>query len=167
MKERNPDAPVCADCHGEHRISIPAEGKIPSICSQCHAEKDLAEGHSVPVSSPSAYAQSYHGIAGKPGERTVANCASCHGHHDILSPVDRESPVHPANLAKTCGQPQCHQGISSEAVSAGIHAASKRKDSDGAVVRNPFAWIVGGLLAIALIWLAPTITRKLKIGSEE
>ena len=165
MKEGNPDAPVCADCHGEHRISIPAEGKIPSTCSQCHAEKALAEDNYVPTSSPSAYAQSYHGIADGPNGKTVANCASCHGHHDVLAPTDRESPVHSANLVKTCGRPQCHQGISPGASLAGMHVASKKKNFGGSV-RNPLAWIVGGLLAVSLILVAFTIARRLNIGSK-
>jgi cytochrome b subunit of formate dehydrogenase len=49
---------------------------------------------------------SYHGLADGNGDTKVANCASCHGWHDVLPAADPRSRVNPANLAATCGQ--CH-----------------------------------------------------------
>ncbi|HYW66722.1 MAG TPA: cytochrome b/b6 domain-containing protein, partial [Candidatus Dormibacteraeota bacterium] len=43
------------------------------------------------------------------GKLTAANCASCHGVHDILPSSDPRSTVNAANLSKTCGQ--CHKGV--------------------------------------------------------
>jgi formate dehydrogenase gamma subunit len=45
----------------------------------------------------------------KGGKLTAANCASCHGVHNIFRSADPRSTVNAANLAKTCGQ--CHTGV--------------------------------------------------------
>ena len=55
-----------------------------------------------------SYADSYHGLAIKGGKLTAANCASCHGVHNIFRSTDPRSTVNAANLGKTCGQ--CHKG---------------------------------------------------------
>ena len=46
------------------------------------------------------------------GSVTAANCASCHGAHEILPSSDPRSMINPKNLEKTCGQ--CHPGIGSQ-----------------------------------------------------
>jgi nitrate/TMAO reductase-like tetraheme cytochrome c subunit len=168
IEKQNPDSPVCADCHGEHRISIPAEGKIPSICSQCHAVEGLMAKYDIPVDRASTYEKSYHGIASGYGTQTVANCASCHGYHNILPPTDPESSVHPANLAKTCGKAKCHPGITSDVASAKMHVDIKSKDSGSAYyVRQAFVWILAGLLIITFIWVIPDVVRRFNRGSEK
>lgn len=168
MEKQNTDAPVCSDCHGEHRISIPTDGKIPSICSQCHAAKGISTKLDIPVDSAGAYEESYHGITGDSDAKTAANCASCHGYHDILPPGDPESPVHADNLLETCGQSKCHAGISANIASANIHVSVEREEAGGSYnTRQVFVWILMGLLVVALIWLAPNIARKFKMKSEE
>ena len=57
----------------------------------------------------STYTQSFHGLALQGGNPTVANCASCHGVHDILPSSDPLSTVNPSELPQTCGK--CHPGI--------------------------------------------------------
>jgi len=52
------------------------------------------------------------GAAASPGGQLFqANCASCHGVHNILPSSDPRSSVNAANLAKTCGV--CHAGAGS------------------------------------------------------
>jgi nitrate/TMAO reductase-like tetraheme cytochrome c subunit len=168
LEKQNPDAPSCPDCHGEHRISIPSEAKIPSICSQCHAEKGLMAKYNIPVDRASTYEKSYHGVANSYGSKTVANCASCHGYHDILPPTDPDSSVHPANLATTCGKAKCHPGITPDIASARIHVDVEQKSSGGAYyVRQTFLWILIGLLIVTFIWVIPDVARRFNIGSEE
>jgi hypothetical protein len=53
--------------------------------------------------------QSFHGLAQQFGGLTVANCASCHGFHDVLPSSDPLSSVNQKNLPQTCGK--CHAGI--------------------------------------------------------
>jgi nitrate/TMAO reductase-like tetraheme cytochrome c subunit len=161
IEDKNFDAPVCSDCHGEHRISIPAEAKIPSICSQCHAEEGLMAKYDIPVDRTSTYEQSYHGVASGFGSKTVANCASCHGYHDILPPTDPASSVHPDNLVATCGEEKCHPGISSKVAAVKMHVDVREKSSGGPYyVRQVFLWIFVGLLIVTFIWVVPDILKR-------
>ena len=50
----------------------------------------------------------FTGSALRAGQLAVANCASCHGVHDILPSSDPRSHVSSANLPNTCGK--CHPG---------------------------------------------------------
>lgn len=110
------DAPVCTDCHGEHRIlAVSAEGSpvsatnIPiQVCGPCHSDLRLVEKYGLPADQVPSYQDSYHGLAARGGVQEVANCASCHGVHDILPSSDPDSYIHPDNLAATCGT--CHEG---------------------------------------------------------
>jgi len=49
----------------------------------------------------------------------VANCASCHGVHNILPASDPRSTVNPKNLAHTCGA--CHPGAGTRFAIGPIH----------------------------------------------
>jgi formate dehydrogenase gamma subunit len=117
VKDGVRDAPVCIDCHGEHLIMDPknpgsplnAENVSSQTCGRCHGDPRLALRYDLPVDRLTSYAESYHGLALKEGKVTAANCASCHGVHDILRSSDPRSTVNSANLRKTCGQ--CHKGV--------------------------------------------------------
>jgi formate dehydrogenase gamma subunit len=110
------DAPVCTDCHGEHLIMNPSNPASPlnaanisaETCGRCHGDPRLALRYNLPADRLPSYAGSYHGLAIEGGKLTAANCASCHGVHDILPSNDPRSTVSSGNLAKTCGQ--CHKG---------------------------------------------------------
>jgi formate dehydrogenase gamma subunit len=110
------DAPVCTDCHGEHLIVKPSSPASPlsaanvsaETCGRCHSDTRLAQRYDLPLDRMPSYADSYHGLALRGGKVTAANCASCHGVHDILPSNDSRSTINAANLANTCGQ--CHKG---------------------------------------------------------
>jgi cytochrome b subunit of formate dehydrogenase len=110
------DAPVCTDCHGEHLILGPKNPASPvnaanvsaETCGRCHASARMAKLYDLPADRVPSYADSYHGLALKGGKMTAANCASCHGVHNIFRSADARSTVNTANLGKTCGQ--CHKG---------------------------------------------------------
>jgi len=105
---------TCTDCHGEHRILGPGNPQSPvylanvaqAACSRCHADTQLMARFNVPAARVPTYQDSYHGLASRAGQQTVANCASCHGIHNILPSSDPRSTVSKANLSKTCGK--CH-----------------------------------------------------------
>ncbi len=107
-------AAACTDCHGEHRILAPGNPQSPvymanvsqATCSRCHGNTELMSRFNVPLNRVPTYDQSYHGLAAQEGRQTVANCASCHGVHNIYRTSDPRSTVNPANRAKTCGK--CH-----------------------------------------------------------
>ena len=108
------EAATCTDCHGEHRILAPGNPQSPvylanvsqATCSRCHADTLLMGRFNVPAGRVPTYEASYHGLASRSGQQTVANCASCHGVHNIFPSSDPRSTVNKANLGNTCGK--CH-----------------------------------------------------------
>ncbi len=124
------DAPFCTDCHGEHLILGPQEAASPVsaarvssvTCGRCHSDERLEARYNLPADRVPSYATSYHGLALRAGSQTVANCASCHGIHNIFPSTDPRSTVHPANLAHTCGN--CHAGAGSRFAIGPVHVRS-------------------------------------------
>jgi len=121
------DAPVCSDCHGEHLILAPAELGSPvnpsqvsaATCGRCHGDQQLMERYNIPADRVPSYADSFHGLAMREGSQTVANCASCHGVHNIFPSSDPRSTVYSANLANTCGK--CHSGAGTHFAIGPVH----------------------------------------------
>lgn len=120
------DAPMCTDCHGEHNIqpkknpaSPVAAGNIRETCGSCHGDVRLARKFGLPADRITTFDASFHGLAARGGSQTVANCASCHGIHNILPSSDAKSTINSANLAKTCGH--CHPGAGSRFALGKIH----------------------------------------------
>ncbi len=121
------EAPVCTSCHGEHNIVAHGEsgssvysGSIVKTCSNCHNSEKITAQFGLPISPVKSYMDSYHGVAFRAGNLTVANCASCHRYHDILAPSDPDSSVNPANLQNTCGA--CHKKAGELVAKGRIHA---------------------------------------------
>jgi nitrate/TMAO reductase-like tetraheme cytochrome c subunit len=163
IKEKNSDAPVCADCHGEHTIAIPFDGEISVVCSKCHAEEGIMAKYDIPIDRSVTYKKSYHGVASSYGSQTVANCSSCHDYHNIRPPDDPKSSINPDNLVKTCGQPGCHPGISAKVASAKMHVDATEKESGSLYyVRKIFVWAFVGLLIISFFWVIPDIARRIR-----
>jgi formate dehydrogenase gamma subunit len=124
-------AATCTDCHSEHRILAPGDPGSPvymanvsqEACSHCHADTQLMAGFAMPKDRVPTYEDSYHGLAAHEGRQTVANCASCHGVHNIYPSSDPRSTVNHANLSKTCGQ--CHTDAGSRFAIGPVHTLSK------------------------------------------
>jgi cytochrome b subunit of formate dehydrogenase len=125
------DAPVCTDCHGEHIILAPSEtqsfvnpSRVSTVtCGRCHADERLDARYNLPADRVSTFADSFHGLASRAGSQTVANCASCHGVHNIFAPSDPRSTVNLANLAHTCGG--CHPGAGQTFAIGPVHVRSQ------------------------------------------
>lgn len=121
-------AATCTDCHSEHKILAPGNPGSPvymanvsqEACSRCHADTQLMAGFNLPQDRVPTYEDSYHGLAAREGRQTVANCASCHGVHNIYPSSDPRSTVNRANLGKTCGQ--CHADAGSRFAIGPVHA---------------------------------------------
>ncbi len=121
-------APLCTDCHGEHKILKPGNAAstvnaahIRETCGSCHDNVRLTRAFGLPSDRVVSFDASFHGLAAKSGSQTVANCASCHGVHNILPSSDPKSTVNPKNLAKTCGQ--CHPGAGTRFAISQVHVA--------------------------------------------
>ena len=127
-------APVCTDCHGEHAILAPSEPGSPvnparvstATCGRCHADTRLAAKYNLPLDKVPAFENSYHGLAMRGGSQSVANCASCHGVHNILRASDPRSTINPKNLAKTCGA--CHAGAGTRFAIGRVHVLAASRD---------------------------------------
>ena len=121
-------APICTDCHGEHKIVKPANTASPvnaahirDTCGSCHGDVRLSRQFGLPPDRLVSFDSSFHGLAGKSGSQTVANCASCHGVHNILPSTDPKSTVFASNLPATCGK--CHPGAGSRFAISQVHVA--------------------------------------------
>lgn len=123
-------APVCVDCHGEHLILAPKEaGSLVNAsrvsmatCGRCHSDERLALRYNLPPGRVPSFADSYHGLAMRGGSQSVANCASCHGVHNIFRSSDVRSTVNAASLSKTCGN--CHAGAGNHFVIGPVHVST-------------------------------------------
>ncbi len=128
------DAPVCTDCHGEHNILKHDNPKSPvyytklskEVCSKCHSSVRLAEKFGFDSDRYQTFSDSYHGLALRGGSIEVANCASCHGDHNIKPSSDPTSTVNKNNLAKTCGK--CHPGANKNFTVRKVHLTKESKE---------------------------------------
>ena len=165
-------APVCTDCHGEHSILAPSEpqslvspARVSSVtCGRCHGDERLAEKYALPRDKVPAFADSYHGLALRAGAQSVANCASCHGVHNILPSSDPRSTVHPSNLARTCGT--CHPGAGARFAIGPIHVrpAGSSEHAVVRVVRVAYLFLIPLTLGFMVLHNAIDFVAKLVRG---
>lgn len=124
-------APTCTGCHGVHTVQSAADPSSPTAklrvagetCARCHGSVRITEMHNLPIEVVKDFRGSFHGLAGAVGDRRVANCASCHGYHEIRPSSSPLSSIHPANLERTCGQ--CHPGAAERFSQGGVHHTTK------------------------------------------
>src|SRR5690242_11639558 len=163
----NWQAPVCTDCHGIHSIKAPldpastvsSQSVAQATCARCHEGVRLTQEFGVPAHRVSTYMDSYHGLASRLGSQVVANCASCHGVHNILPSSDPRSTINRANLVATCGK--CHPGVTAKFVAARVHVDQAISEDKGSLgvrwVRRFYLmtilFVIGGmLLHNLLVW---------------
>jgi hypothetical protein len=174
----NPDVPVCTDCHGEHNIEAhtsPGSTVYPThiaeICSKCHESETLSKRYGFPADRLKTYLGTYHGIAMSLGKDiTVANCASCHGYHDIRPANDPKSSVYPDNIPRTCGK--CHPQAGKNFAAGKVHVAETRESSTGAYAVEKFytvfiACSIGGFLVFIIVDLYARRKRKKNARKED
>lgn len=133
-------AASCTDCHGKHDMlshrdpaSPVFKMNLPRTCAGCHANEKLTQEYKMKYpEAADHYVESIHGRALlKMGLIVAPSCNDCHGVHDIKRGVDRDSPIHGANIAKTCGK--CHVKV--EAIfNQSVHGQALMKDTGKAPV---------------------------------
>jgi len=126
LQAGNTDSPACFNCHGEHSITSPrradsrvSPAHVTETCSSCHENTAIQQRNDLPKARLATYRESYHGIANRFGQLEAANCASCHGYHDVKPSSDPTSPINKRNLPKTCGR--CHPGATENFAKGTIH----------------------------------------------
>jgi cytochrome b subunit of formate dehydrogenase len=163
------EAPTCVDCHGEHQILGPADEGSPvyatnvpkMTCGRCHGDLRVTEKFGMKSDAVEAFTDSFHGLASRSGSVTVANCASCHGVHDILPSSDPESHIAPENLAATCGS--CHPGAGAKFAIGAVHVLpADRASAHPAVywVRLVYLWLIWGVIGGMLLHNLLDLWRK-------
>jgi cytochrome b subunit of formate dehydrogenase len=171
----NWQAPVCTDCHGIHSIkaridpssTVSSQALAKTTCARCHEGVRLSQEFGMQGRRASTYLASYHGLASELGSATVANCASCHGVHDILPSSDPHSRINKANLVQTCSQ--CHPGVTEKFALSKVHVDEPQSADIGSIaVRWIRRFYVGMIVAVIgamllhnfLIWRKKAV-RKL------
>jgi cytochrome b subunit of formate dehydrogenase len=157
------DSPACNDCHTEHGIQKPDAadstvfaGHVSQTCSGCHAAERITRRYGLAADRVASYRDSYHGLADLGGSTAAANCASCHGFHDVLPSTDPKSRIHKDNLLQTCSA--CHQGATQGFIEGRVHASTDPEQDKAAFwIRTFYLWIIPGtiggmLLHNAVIW---------------
>jgi cytochrome b subunit of formate dehydrogenase len=168
-------APVCTDCHGIHSIKAHIDPNSPvseqnlarTTCARCHEGVRLSQEFGVQGNRVSTYLDSYHGLASEGGSVVVANCASCHGVHNILPSSDPRSTINRANLDVTCGK--CHRGVTQKFTLNKVHMERGLSTDIGSIAVRWVRWfylalifaVIGGMfLHNAIIWRSKAITRR-------
>ena len=165
----NPDVPVCTNCHSEHQIQVASNpnssvnpAQVSKTCSACHENVALNLKYGLPTGRLKSYQSSYHGISNKLGDLTVANCASCHGYHDVLPSSDPRSSVSPHNLSHTCGK--CHPQGDRPWYIGKIHA-SKRMEEHWIprLVQRLYLLLITATLGGLLFFIATDLYSRLRV----
>jgi len=168
-------APVCTDCHGIHSIkahvdpnsSVSEQNLARTTCARCHEGVRLSQEFGIAGHRVSTYLDSYHGLASSGGSVVVANCASCHGVHNILPSRDPNSTINRANLDTTCGK--CHQGVTQRFTMNKVHVDRGLSQDAGTVavrwVRLIYLplifFVIGGMfLHNAILWRSKALARR-------
>ena len=175
-------SPVCTDCHGIHNIkshidpktSATSQALATESCARCHDGVALTQEFGVASDRVMSYKDSYHGLASKLGSTVAANCASCHGVHNILPSTDPRSMINRSNLLNTCGQ--CHPGAGENFILGQIHlnvpvspnAVGSPADIGATMtrwVRRVYLWLIGVVIGGMLIhnffiWRKKALARR-------
>ena len=130
-----------------------APGNVPKTCATCHDEERIVGKYNLPSGRYATYLDSYHGVVNRFGEAAVANCASCHGVHDIRPSSGPTSRIHEANLARTCGA--CHPGTERGLSGVKVHVEATPESSKGMYyVRTFYTYFIGVLMVCFVAYMA-------------
>jgi hypothetical protein len=170
------DSPTCTTCHGIHGIKAKIDPDSPvnerrialTTCPQCHAAERISKEYKLTTIQVKTYYDSFHGLSYLGGDTYSANCASCHGVHDILPSSDPKSMIHKDNLQKTCGT--CHPGASENFATGKIHSVASIAGEDFGekvvgwiriIYIGLIACVIGGMTLFNFAdWLRKTIDRR-------
>jgi hypothetical protein len=91
LEERDPSAPACSDCHGNHGAAPPGVYAVTHVCGKCH------------VTQAELFGASSHATHFREGG--IPPCTTCHDHHEILPTSDRMLGTGPGGVCGTCHEP--------------------------------------------------------------
>ncbi len=155
--------PSCTDCHEGHDPARPDSAEfraaLPSRCGNCHA--DLAD----------RYRMSLHGELTDFGYVPAAECADCHGAHDIRRLDDPQSHLATGdNRLATCRK--CHTNAVANFAAFDPHASYKDAETYPLLynlyhVTETVIFILVGLFALhMLMWFTRSFLFALRNGRD-
>ena len=123
LVERDPGAPACNSCHGNHGAAPPGIGAVTHVCGKCHAtQAELFEA--------SVHAKCF-------AKQGVPPCTLCHSNHLVKHPDDRLLGTDP-NEGGVCAS--CHaQGDVCDRAAHGMRAGIDALTSRIAVAEGTLA----------------------------
>ena len=95
VSTKNPDSPV-------YPLNVVA------TCAKCHSDAAFMRDYNpaLPIDQVEKYRTSVHGKLNANGDPHPAECASCHGSHEIRGTKDTKSSVYATNIPERCSS--CH-----------------------------------------------------------
>lgn len=162
------ESPTCTNCHGEHNIkqhldpeSTVFATNIVKTCSECHTSEIMTAKFGLKADRIETFKESFHGVANEFGETNTANCASCHGVHDIYRQDNPKSWINKNNISSTCGK--CHDDLPEDFVQESVHKSPKDKESGGEYyVRNFYYWFITIIILGFIIYRVLEYKRRVK-----
>jgi hypothetical protein len=144
LQERDPGAPACSDCHGNHGAAPPGVYAVTHVCGKCH------------VTQAELFGASTHAAHFRDGG--IPPCTTCHNHHDVLATSDEMLGTGPGGTCAACHQPgdrcdqataKMKQGLNTLSVSLERARASlTRADRLGMDVERPTYDLTGAAEAL-------------------
>jgi hypothetical protein len=119
LREGNPRAAVCVDCHTAHDTQAVGDAfkmALVKECGTCHHE------------SIRTFRDTFHGKVSTLGFARAATCADCHGAHDILPKKDPKSLVSDQRRTSTCRT--CHPSATDKFARYDPHADAHNRNRD-------------------------------------
>ena len=150
------ESPNCTDCHGGHNIishfnpdSKVYTTNVPKTCSECHTSERIVGKFGLKADRIKTFNESFHGIANELGESSAANCASCHGVHNIYTIDNPKSLIHNDNIEATCGK--CHIDLPPDFAHGTIHKSASDESSGGEFFVRKFYYIFITIIILGFI----------------
>ena len=140
LEKGNAKSAVCTSCHTTHEITNTSLASFKLLnneeCGSCH------------MHNLRTYRDTYHGQVTKLGYAETAKCYDCHGSHEVLSPDNRASTVHPAKRLKTCQK--CHDGKKRPLATVGFATFGPHAHA-GDFEKYPQMWIAAKFMGALLV----------------
>jgi nitrate/TMAO reductase-like tetraheme cytochrome c subunit len=134
LREGNPRAAVCIDCHTAHDTTVVDaawKANLVKECGTCHQE------------SIRTFRDTFHGKVTTLGFTRAATCADCHGAHAILPQKDTRSTISDGNRTATCRK--CHAAATDQFARYDPHADAHSKE------RNPVLFYISRAMKLLLV----------------
>lgn len=136
----DPKGAICSDCHTAHAVqgtsAISFKTTVTKDCGNCHE------------ANFTSYRNSLHGQINALGYGNTAKCYDCHGSHAILKVEDKNSPVHPDKVLKTCQG--CHDGKKAKLAAEGFKSFPPHGNAHN-FAKYPQIWLAAKGMAALLI----------------